>query len=55
VFKIFNFSQTGKLCTVRYGTCKKTITEEGGEGSSVPDPWHFGVDPDPDPLIHASD
>jgi hypothetical protein len=24
-------------------------------GSGVPDPWHFGVDPDPDPLIHASD
>jgi hypothetical protein len=23
--------------------------------SSVPDPWHFGVDPDPDPRIHASD
>jgi hypothetical protein len=20
----------------------------------VPDPWHFGVDPDPDPRIHAS-
>ncbi len=19
------------------------------------DPWHFGVDPDPDPRIHASD
>jgi hypothetical protein len=23
--------------------------------SSVPDPWHFGVDPDPNPRIHASD
>jgi hypothetical protein len=23
--------------------------------TSVPDPWHFGVDPDPDPWIHASD
>ncbi len=23
--------------------------------SSVADPWHFGVDPDPDPRIHASD
>ncbi len=25
--------------------------------SSVPNPWHFGVDPgsDPDPRIHASD
>jgi hypothetical protein len=22
---------------------------------SVPDPWHFGVDSDPDPRIHASD
>jgi hypothetical protein len=22
--------------------------------TSVPDPWHFGVDPDPDPRIHAS-
>ncbi len=21
----------------------------------VPDPWHFGVDPDPDPRIHVSD
>jgi hypothetical protein len=21
----------------------------------VPHPWHFGVDPDPDPRIHASD
>ncbi len=23
--------------------------------SSVPDPWHFGMDPDPGPRIHASD
>ncbi len=23
--------------------------------SSVADPWHFGVDPDPDPRIHTSD
>ncbi len=23
--------------------------------NSVADPWHFGVDPDPDPRIHASD
>jgi hypothetical protein len=23
--------------------------------SSVADPWHFGVDPDLDPRIHASD
>ncbi len=23
--------------------------------SSVADPWHFGVDPDLDPQIHASD
>jgi hypothetical protein len=23
--------------------------------TSVPDQWHFGVDPDPDPQIHASD
>ncbi len=23
--------------------------------ASVPDPWHFNVDPDPDPRIHASD
>jgi glucosamine 6-phosphate synthetase-like amidotransferase/phosphosugar isomerase protein len=23
--------------------------------SSVPNPSHFGVDPDPDPQIHASD
>jgi hypothetical protein len=22
---------------------------------SVPDTWRFGVDPDPDPRIHASD
>jgi hypothetical protein len=22
---------------------------------SVADPWHFGVDPDPDPRIHAFD
>ncbi len=27
----------------------------GGIQTSVPDPWHFGVDPDPDPRIHASD
>ncbi len=25
------------------------------ESSSVADPWHFGVDPDPDPRIHTSD
>ncbi len=41
--------------------------EEEGEGDdgvdggvrlpvgSVPDPCHFGVDPDPDPRIHISD
>ncbi len=23
--------------------------------NSVADPWHFGVDPDPDPRIHAFD
>ncbi len=23
--------------------------------TSIPDPWHFCVDPDPDPRIHASD
>ncbi len=23
--------------------------------SSVADPWHFGVDPDPNPRIHASE
>ncbi len=23
--------------------------------TNVADPWHFGVDPDPDPRIHASD
>ncbi len=27
---------------------------ERPEGS-VADPWHFGVDPDPDTRIHASD
>ncbi len=26
----------------------------GNLSSSVPDPWHFAVDPDPDPRIHAS-
>jgi hypothetical protein len=25
------------------------------EPGSVADSWHFGVDPDPDPRIHASD
>ncbi len=25
------------------------------KNTSVADPWHFGVDPDPDPRIHASD
>ncbi len=25
------------------------------EGTCVADPWHFGVDPDLDPRIHASD
>ncbi len=28
---------------------------EGGGRGSVADPWHFGVDPDPDPRIRASD
>ncbi len=23
--------------------------------AGVPDPWHFAVNPDPDPWIHASD
>ncbi len=23
--------------------------------ASIPDPWNFGVDPDPDPRIHTSD
>ncbi len=29
--------------------------KHGEGGTSVPDSWHFGVDPDPDPRIHASD
>jgi hypothetical protein len=35
----------------------KSVSEaqKWGVSSSVADPWHFGVDPDPDPRIHASD
>ncbi len=31
------------------------LAQVGIVTASVPDPWHFGVDPDPDPQIHASD
>ncbi len=29
------------------GTCLLFFTTSGYGGKSVPDPWHFGVDPDP--------
>ncbi len=29
--------------------------QTGGAPTSVPDPWHFGVDPDPDPSIFITD
>ncbi len=36
--------------------CLRKVTEESkAQQSSVADPWYFGVDPDPDPRIHASD
>jgi hypothetical protein len=34
--------------------CLRTGTEESkDQQSSVADQWHFDVDPDPDPRIHA--
>jgi hypothetical protein len=38
-------------------TCVSQVEHgQGGRGGgSVVNPWHFGVDPDPDPWIHASD
>ncbi len=40
IFFSFLFSVSSENITVR---------------NSVPDPWHFVVDPDPDPRIHSSD
>jgi hypothetical protein len=31
------------------------VYQKNTVGSRVPDPWHFGVDPDPNMRIHASD
>jgi hypothetical protein len=45
--QILNFSTK---CTE-----KNLISEENPLKSSVADPWPFGVDPDPNPRIHASD
>ncbi len=33
----------------------QNLTTAHTDETSVADPWHFGVDPDPDPRIHASD
>jgi hypothetical protein len=35
--------------------CKASFELFFTDAASVADPWHFGVDPDPDPRIHASD
>ncbi len=35
----------------RFVVCEQ---KSGAAISNVPDPWHFGVDPDPDQRIHAS-
>jgi hypothetical protein len=37
------------------GRVEPEIRSEGQQSTSVADPCHFGVDPDPDPRIHASD
>ncbi len=34
---------------------KRFFLHPSSPWSSVADPWHFGVDSDPDPRIHASD
>ncbi len=36
------------------GGCEK-LTENSSVVISVPDPWHFGTDPDPDPCIRTLD
>jgi hypothetical protein len=33
----------------------QNLNEHIRTAASVADPWHFEVDPDPDPRIHASD
>jgi len=44
-----------RLLQERCAHCQELYTEVGLRiGASVADPWHFGVDPVPDPLIHAS-
>jgi hypothetical protein len=47
---------SGTVC-ISYKSCENLAVNfpptEGSLGSSVPDPWHFGVDTDPG--IHASD
>ncbi len=39
----------------KVGACRLLVYITCMPSGSVPDPWHFGVDLDPDPRIHASD
>ena len=39
----------------RHQLPEESSLKKGTGSLSVPDPWHFGLDPDPDPRIHASD
>jgi hypothetical protein len=43
------------LLPQRHQLVQHVVRLNQGVTNSVPDPCHFGVDPDPDPWIHASD
>jgi hypothetical protein len=52
-----NVKKMYKACSlVQFVHCKKNLKALPYVlGTSVADPLHSGVDPDPDPRIHASD
>ncbi len=52
-----NIFRAAVLCVQIRIQIKSGSPIQEGQNSSVPDPWHFGVVPDPDldPGIHASD
>ena len=39
----------------RHQLPEESSLKKGTVSLSIPDPWHFWLDPDPDPRIHAFD
>jgi hypothetical protein len=54
-FKTATFFWTVSVTTAIWHRCESgSGTQYKEVAARVPDPWHFGVDSYPDPLIHAS-